>query len=235
MVTMAGCSRTPPKSPEFEEAFTLYNQLYARSLDDAYGDPQMPRVADLLHQVDPRSAQGPEAKELLAKVENGMADYRGRAQRLAAMAASADAPAEFKGFGTALPAPVGLPAPPPSSGPALGMTRDEFTSRFGDCFDRKGDYAQGDKRGEAFAIRASCAERFPTFAQALVVLIDNRVTALVPTKEVTVVTVDAGVAAAPALPPVSVPGAPAPPTQVRYYPGAPRPDLPGETPPAPAP
>ncbi len=234
LLALASCYRKPADSPRFEEAFTLYNQLYAKSLDDSYGDPQMPKVADLLRQVDSRSAQASEAKELLAKVENGMADYHSRAEQLAAMAASADAPAEFKG-GTALPAPTGLPAPPAPAGPALGMTRDEFTARFGDCFDLKGDYVQGDKHGEAFAVRSTCVERFPTFAQALVVLIDNRVTALVPTKDVTVKTVDAGVTApAPQLPPAAQPPS-APPTPVRYYPGQPRPDLPGETTPAPAP
>jgi hypothetical protein len=236
LLALASCYRKPADSPQFEEAFTLYNQLYAKSLDDSYGDPQMSKVADLLRQVDPRSAQGTEAKELLTKVEQGMTDSRARSQQLAAMAASADAPAEFKGGGTALPAPTGLPAPPAPSGPALGMTRDDFTARFGDCFDLKGDYVQGDKRGEAFAVRSTCAERYPTFAQALVVLIDNRVTALVPTKDVTVKTVDAGqMAPPPILPAATAQPPPAPPTQVRFYPGQPRPDLPGETPPAPAP
>jgi hypothetical protein len=236
LLALASCYRKPADSPQFAEAFTLYNQLYAKSLDDSYGDPQMPKVAELLRQVDSRSAQANEAKELLAKVEQGLADYHSRAQQLAAMAASADAPAEFKGGGTALPAPTGLPAPPAPAGPALGMTRDEFTARFGDCFDLKGDYVQGDKRGEAFAVRSTCAERFPTFAQALVVLIDNRVTALVPTKDVTVKTVDAGESAAPPVPAAATAQPPpAPPVPVRYYAGQPRPDLPGETAPAPAP
>jgi hypothetical protein len=235
LLALASCYRKPADSPQFAEAFALYNQLYARSLDDSYGDPQMPKVAELLRQVDSRSAQATEAKELLAKVEQGLADFHSRAQQLAAMAASADAPAEFKG-GTALPAPTGLPAPPALAGPALGMTRDEFTARFGDCFDLKGDYVQGEKRGEAFAVRSTCAERFPSFAQALVVLIDNRVTALVPTKDVTVKTVDAGDRPPPPLPPPApTQPPPVPPTPVRYYPGQPRPNLPGETTPAPAP
>jgi len=240
LLALVSCYRKPPDSPQFEEAFTLYNQLYAKGLDDAYGEPQMARVADLLREVDPKSAQGLEAKDLLTKVERGMMEYHARAERLAAMAASADLPAEFKGGGIILPTSTAVPAPAAAAAPALGMTRDEFTARFGDCFDRKGDYEQGDKRGEAFAVRPGCVERFPTFANALVVLIDNRVTQLIPTKEVKVLTVDAGEAApsealpvpAPAVVP---PGPPAPPTQVRYYPGQPRPDLAGEAPPAPAP
>jgi hypothetical protein len=227
LLAVSGCNRTPADSPQFQEAFALYNQLYAKGLDDSYGDPQMPHVAELLGQVDPRSAQGPEAKDLLAKIQQGMADYRARAEKLAAMAASADAPVEFKGGGGLLAQPRELAPPPaPAGGPALGMTRDEFLARFADCFDRKGDYEQGDKRGEAFAVRASCAERFPTFKDSLVVLIDNHVTSLVPTKEVTVRTVDAGVQPglpleAPPPPPIVPPPLPA---QVRFYPGAPRPD-----------
>jgi hypothetical protein len=228
LLVMAGCNRTPADSPQFQEAFTLYNQLYTKSLDDSYGDPQMPHVAELLRQVNPRSAQGPEAKELLAKVEQGIADYHARADKLAAMAASADAPVEFKGGGGGFAGPPAGLAPPAAApgGPALGMTRDEFLAKFADCFDRKGEYEQGDKRGEAFAVLASCAQRFPTFADSLVVLIDNHVTSLVPAKEVTVRTVDAGVT--PAVPPVApAPVAPPPvPTPVRFYPGAPRPDAP---------
>jgi len=235
LLVVAGCNRTPAESPQFQEAFALYNELYTKSLDDAYGDPQMPHVADLLRHVDPRSAPGPEAKDLLAKVEQGMADYHARAEKIAAMAASADAPVEFKGGG-GLPLPQGLPPPTaPAGGPALGMTRDEFLARFGDCFDRKGDYEQGSKRGEAFAVRSSCAARFPTFTNQLVVLIDNQVTSLVPTKEVTVRTVDAGEPAIPSAPP-SPPIFPPPvPTQVRFYPGAPRPDQAGAPQPPPTP
>jgi hypothetical protein len=237
LLALVSCYRKPPDSPQFEEAFALYNQLYAKSLDDSYGEPQMARVAELLRQVEPKSAQGLEAKDLLTKVERGMMEYHARAERLAAMAASADVPVEFKGGGTVLPTSTAVPPPAAAAAPALGMTRDEFLARFADCFDRKGDYEQGDKRGEAFAVRPGCAERYPTFANALVVLIDNRVTQLVPTKDVKVLTVDAGEAvpavAAPVAPPAVPP--PTPPAPVRYYPGQPRPDLAGEAPPAPAP
>ncbi len=237
MLALVSCYRKPPDSPQFEEAFALYNQLYAKGLDDAYGEPQMARVAELLQQVDPKSGQGLESKDLLSKVEHGITEYHARADRLAAVAASADAPVEFKGGGFALPAPTGVPPPPGPAAPALGMTRDEFTARFGDCFDRKGDYEQGEKRGEAFGVRPSCAERFPTFANALVVLMDNRVTQLVPTKEVKVLTVDAGDALPVQAPQAAVPAVapPAPPVPVKYYPGQPRPDLAGEAAPAPAP
>ena len=235
-LVLVACRRGPVQSPQFQEAFGLYNQLYARSLDDAYGDPQMAQVADLLAQVDPKSLQVGEAQDLLAKVTAGMADYRARAVKVADEQRAVNAPSTFKGFGAVDLTPRGVaPEPATAMAPTLGMTRDAFTARFGDCFARQGDYEQGDKRGEAFAVLPACVARFPAFADSLVVLLDNRVSSLVHTKDVAVRVVDAGEPAPeskPLLPPVrAVPPPPAPaPQTVRYLPGAPHPDRPPGTP-----
>jgi uncharacterized protein YktA (UPF0223 family) len=224
----AGCHRTPPDSEDFQAAFELYNQLYAASLDDSYSDARMLRVVDLLNKVDPASAQAAEAKDLLEKVQKGIAEAKARADRVAADQKAADAPAKFTG-GTTFETPK-PPMPAAAAGPSLGMTRDEFTAKFGDCFERKGDYEQGEKRGEAFGLVASCKERFPAFAESLVILVDNKVATLMPMTEVTVRTVDAG----PPPPPPPAPAGPAP-VPTRFLPGAPVPTAPSAGTPPPVP
>ncbi len=226
LASLAACHRPPSESEEFHSAFQLYNQLYTASLDDAYADPRMLRVQELLHKVDPASGQAQEAKDLLEKVEKGIAEASARAARVAADQKAAEAPGKMDHPAFAEPARPAAPAGPPASGPALGMTRDEFVGKFGDCFERKGDYEQGPKRGEAFALLPACKEKYPAMVESLVVLLDNRVASLVPLKEVTVRTVDAGGPPVAAPPPAPVP-APPPPPPARFMPGMPVPQAPG--------
>jgi hypothetical protein len=195
----------------------------------------MPRVLDLLSKVAPNSSQAGEAKELSEKVEKGMSDAKARAEKVAEDQRIAEAPTKSD-FHWASDAPraaaPAAPTGPASSGPSLGMTHDELVSKFGDCFERRGDFEQGDKRGEAFGLLPACKAKFPSFAESIVVLIDNKVSSLVPLKDVNVRTADAGspapAQAAPAPPtPAAAPAAPAPPPQtVRYMPGGPIPQTP---------
>jgi hypothetical protein len=101
---------------------------------------------------------------------------------------------------------------PALAGPTLDMTRDDFLSHFGDCFDFKGEYRQGEKSGEAYGVRkGDCEARYKPFVSSLVVLIDNRVRSLVPLADVRTIMVDAG--AGPAAVAAPAPPAPAPPTE----------------------
>jgi hypothetical protein len=237
LLVMAGaaCRAHPQPSPQFAQASDLYNRLYAKSLDDAYGDPQMAMVVELLTQVDPASSSAPDAHVLRDTVEQGMKEYADREARLRAEVQALEKPARWTGSGH-----VDLPERSPSvgaNGPTLEMTRDDFLSHFGDCFDFRGEYRQGTKSGEAYGVRAGdCEVRYKPFVANLVILLDNRVKALVPLSDVKTVTVDAGPGPAPvAVPPVAagpkaepgptLPRGPLPPGEERviHTPGAPDP------------
>ena len=222
---LAACHHPPPDSPPFHEAFELYNQLYTEKLDDAFGDPKMAEVQTLLTSVDPASAQAGEAHDLLVKVEQGLADYKKQQARVVADEKAAVAPAPWQG------SPLGvesrLPPPPaPTTGPSLGMTRDDFLAKFSSCFDLKGLYQSAEgKRGEAYSLRTSCAGRYPALAGSMVILLEGRVSQLVADADIRTITADAGppeeaVAAPPAR--KAPPPPPAPPP-VRWLPGAPHP------------
>lgn len=223
-----GCHRVPPDSPEFQQAFGLYNQLYAARLDDAYGDPQMQTVLSLLQQVDPASAQAGEARDLKAKVEQGMADFKKRQEKVAEDEKAAEAPPVWPSQGGDTEA-AQPPSPGGAAGPALGMTREAFLARFGDCFQGKGIYRQGPKEGEAYGLKASCRARYPALDGNLVVLLDGKVERMMSLADVNVSTetVHAGLppAAAPPSPHPSAAPQP-PPTPVHWLPGAPHPATP---------
>ena len=55
----------------YQQAFTIYQQLYATELDDAYGDARMNDVVTLLRKVDPRSGDAERATALLGTIERG--------------------------------------------------------------------------------------------------------------------------------------------------------------------
>ena len=67
----AGCHRNTGPDASYQQAFSLYQQLYATQLDDAYGDPRMDEVVSLLRAVDSRSSDAQSAQDLLGVVQRG--------------------------------------------------------------------------------------------------------------------------------------------------------------------
>jgi len=80
----------------YQQAFTIYQQLYATELDDAYGDARMNDVVALLRKVDPRSGDAERATALLGTIERGKEAFAQqqaeREKRSAAITQSATAP-----------------------------------------------------------------------------------------------------------------------------------------------
>ena len=67
----AGCRRNTGPDASYQQAFSLYQQLYATQLDDAYGDPRMDEVVSLLRAVDSRSSDAQSAQDLLGVIQRG--------------------------------------------------------------------------------------------------------------------------------------------------------------------
>jgi hypothetical protein len=231
---LVACSRRGVESPQFRSAFTLFNQLYTAKLDDAYGDPQMAEVLRLLAQVDPKSLDAQGAEELRVRVERGQADFQSRMTAVAREEQTAKRPAQWQGSGAsfvASAAPKAAVAAVATTGPSLGMTRDEFLAKYASCFSLKGLFQSGARQGEAYSVKeGDCTARYPAMAGAVVVLLDNKVSSLVPMSDVKTVVLDAGLPEPVAAPvPVAAPAKPPAPVEpeVKYWPGAPHPTAPG--------
>jgi hypothetical protein len=240
VAAFVACSRRGVESPQFRSAFTLFNQIYAAKLDDAYGDPQMAEVLRLLGEVDRKSMDAQSAGELSIRIEKGQAEFRARQAAVAREEQTARRPAQWQGSSSSdvvsLAKPAGAPAA--TSGPTLGMTRDEFLAKYAACFSLKGLYQAGPRQGEAYAVKeGDCATRYPAMAGAVVVLLDNKVSSLIPMADIKTVVLDAGPLEpeAPPPPPPPPPPLPPPPVVVKTYPGAPIPTAPPAPPAQPAP
>jgi len=87
VISWAGCRNSGPDQ-NYQQAFSLYQQLYATQLDDAYGDPRMEEVVGLLRAVNSRSSDAEAAQNLLGTIQRGReALAKERAEREKATAA----------------------------------------------------------------------------------------------------------------------------------------------------
>jgi hypothetical protein len=86
-LVLAGCRRNAGPDANYRQAAALYQQLYATQLDDAYGDPQMDEVVELLHKVDSTSSDAHPAQMMLGAIERGreeLAKQRAEREKMAA-------------------------------------------------------------------------------------------------------------------------------------------------------
>jgi murein DD-endopeptidase MepM/ murein hydrolase activator NlpD len=113
LLALPGCR--PRASPEYAEARQRFSALYAVHLDAAYARPEMDLVVHLLEAVPPNSLDAPEAKGLLARIEEGRAQLsREEAQGRAVVREMLSAPTDEADAGAVRPSP-------PDAGALLGV------------------------------------------------------------------------------------------------------------------
>jgi hypothetical protein len=134
VLAWTGCRRNTGPDASYQQAFTLYQQLYASQLDDAYGDPRMEEVVALLRAVDSRSSDAATADGLLGTIQRGrdaLAKERAAREKLtgaanAPVATSDIDPSKF--FPTSAPPDAGVQDP---FGPGASVA--ELNAQSGGC------------------------------------------------------------------------------------------------------
>jgi hypothetical protein len=94
LVLLGGCRRQTGPDANYEKGSRIYQELYAKELDDAYADARMDDAAALLKLVDPRSVDAEAAKRMLSSIETGraaLAKQRVDREKMAAEAAASAA------------------------------------------------------------------------------------------------------------------------------------------------
>ena len=193
-VCTVGCKKPQP-SPDYAEAETLFSALYADKLDDAYTDPQMEKVEELLGRVPAASRDQAAAAELLRKISTERA--RVEAENAARKAAIDDAlkpvAANFDSRPLAAvpqdpqdepPADAGTSAGAVDAGPTqpeTGMSSSEFLQKFSGCFSQ-GSAVELTGHGlcDTYELKdiANCRDRHPGFASTLVVIGEGKILTL---------------------------------------------------------
>jgi hypothetical protein len=174
LVAIAGCQKKPMPSERYAQAHELFSKLYAAQLDDAFVDPAIARVEELLAQVPEDSSDFAPAKALSRRIREGRSHLQeAEAVRRAASAqALASGPYERMQVQAARPPEAAPPIEDAgSSQPSAHMPLSEFTRRFSGCFqssDRINVLGQGMHDSWELKDIANCRDRYPGFDQLLV-------------------------------------------------------------------
>jgi hypothetical protein len=175
---ISGCRKKQLPSERYTEAHELFTKLYVAQLDDAFSDPQMSRVEELLKEVPENSSDYPDASALARRIREGRKKLQEAesARRAAAAKALASGPYQRMFDGKA-PAPESASAEDAgASQPSPHMPLAEFTQRFSGCF-RASDKINLVGKGmvDSWELKdiANCRDRHPGFDQ-LFVLTDSK-------------------------------------------------------------
>jgi hypothetical protein len=181
VVLWAGCRRSTGPDANYQRAFSLYQQLYATQLDDAYGDPRMDEVVALLRAVDSRSSDAQPAQNLLGTIQRGKdALVRDRAEREKATAAVRP-PAPVTNFDTskmfaALEADAGTQGGDPF-GPGASLA--ELTASSGGCLAPNEPFTEQGTGVTGTVYRAvasdACKTKLPGLSGQIVLVVNNKV------------------------------------------------------------
>ncbi len=190
ILTAAGCrKRLGGPDANFQQAFRLYQQLYASELDDAYGDPRIEAVVAQLKQVDPDSVDAEAAAALLGTIQRGKEALAADRARRDKMAAGALAPA-----GTPIPSidpakiiaaahpPVDAGPPPDPFGAGAGIA--EINSATGGCLNDQEGFTEQETRvsGTVYRVVATpgCASKLPGYVGQAVLVVNGRIYRRIP-------------------------------------------------------
>jgi hypothetical protein len=174
LVAIGGCRKKPLPSERYTQAHEMFRKLYAAQLDDAYADPAIAQVEELLRQVPDDSSDFADAQALSRRTREGRSRLQeAEAIRRAASAqAMASAPYERMQVRAAQPPEATPPVEDAGSNqPWAHMPLSEFTRRFSGCFkssDRINVLGQGMHDSWELKDIANCRDRHPGFDQLLV-------------------------------------------------------------------
>jgi hypothetical protein len=205
-LALAGCRRKPPPpSPDYAQASTLYQQLYATQLDDAYGNPRMAEVEAGLRRVDPRSADARAAQDLLATIEHGREDFaKAQEQRRQIGAISA---ADLKKTSNIDPQAVLAAREPPDAGETqdptgTGASIADLNRESGGCLVAYQPFREEGtgKVGQLYKLAPSavCKDKLPGFIGQAAMVVDGKIYRRIPTPAAAAQGSDAGIEGPPA-------------------------------------
>jgi hypothetical protein len=201
LVWMAGCRRQKLPSQEFAAANRLFVRVYGEKLEDAFVDPRMAQVEQLLNDVAVESADYPAAQQLLGRIHTGREKAQTELNARRELMRAANAPVQMTSRWT--------PTPPVDAGiaevadaghePTSGMALGEFTHEFSDCFSpwkpiqlSEGGVDRGMVDSWELKNIGNCRDRHPGFQDRLVLTDPRKVVMVVSRALLEVHQVDAG-------------------------------------------
>jgi hypothetical protein len=176
LVGTLGCHRQKPPSQEFASANRLFVRIYGEKLEDAYMDPRMAQVEQLLSEVAVASADYAAAQQLLTRIRTGREKALAELNARQAAVGKANTPVQMTSGWTSSPRPEASDqAVDAGHEPASGMALSDFTHEFSDCFSPWKPVQlteQGVEKGtvDSWELKdiANCRDRHPGFQDRVV-------------------------------------------------------------------
>lgn len=202
LVWTTGCRRRKLPSQEFEAANRLFVRVYGEKLDEAFVDPRMVQVEQLLGEVGAESADYAAAQELLSRIHTGREKRQTELNARRELLQAASAPVQMTSRWVPSPPVDAGVAQVPDAGahePANGMALSDFTHQFSDCFTPWKPIQvteDGVSRGtvDSWELKniANCRDRHPGFQDRLVLTDPAKVVMVVSRSALEVRQADAG-------------------------------------------
>lgn len=203
-LALAACRKPPAApSPEYDQAHQLFSKLYSQKLDEAYLDPQMDQVQELLAQVSPDSLDAQSAKELDQRIRDGKAKMEKARKEQADAIAAAHQVDSFPSTPTP-PMPVAPPKPPAEApkdagtqdrGPAVGSPASELPAGYLGCFHSSKPISvkeHGLRDAWEMSDSTKCSLAYPSYVGQVVLVEEGKVLAVLPLSSVQVIYPDGG-------------------------------------------
>ena len=185
-LALFGCKKRRP-SAFFTEASSQFNTLYAKELDDAFLDPQMAEVEGKLALVPENSLDAEQAHTLRERIHDGVVRMKEQAAARVKTAQLLNAPAPDFAFDNRASSNAAEASPDAGGAaaahPTAGMTVDEMSRRFGDCFRLAGPIQmEGQGMRDTYVLQedAFCQGKHPTYSQTLIIADGTRIIGLFP-------------------------------------------------------
>jgi hypothetical protein len=174
------CAKYSGRSDEnFAKARELYEQLYVTQLDEAYGDPKMDEVVELLGKVNKRSVDAPSAQALMHAIEHGRDDLaKAHAEREKLQQAAAEVVATPS---TIDPTHVlgRADAGPPQDPFGPGALISDINKDSGGCLVAAEQFRENvtNKSGTLYRLsaNAACKDKLPGFVGQVVMVSEGKV------------------------------------------------------------
>jgi hypothetical protein len=191
-----------PPSEAYEQARARFSKLYAQKLDQAFLEPEMDEIEELLTQVPPDSIDAQSARELQQRIREGRERMEAVQQETEDAIAAARQVDDYPSTGSspptpeqappqAAPAEVGQQDAGASAGPVPGTPASELSGGFQGCF-RRGQpvtitgAGSGPRETWEMQGRVACELAYPSFIGQLLVIEEGRVLAVLPKSAVRV-------------------------------------------------
>ncbi len=191
LVAAVGCKSSPLPSAAYESARLKYDALYEEKLGEAYGDPRMDEIVELLRSVPMNSADTEAAGVLVLQIEEGRSRLAltERPKSIAPTRPASPLPDLWAAWQGSRLSDAGTAA---TTIPGPGSSASVFFASHAGCLSEDRPFTDGTISGRSFLLAPACDAKFPELKGSYVLVAGDKIVRVVPVSMARVVVRDGG-------------------------------------------